>query len=185
MRKILTYKSFVNESDDSDDTVYDEDGGTVTITGSIEVDDKPIDLKDTVFKVRANKHKIVKLVPNEKGDIPAIEGLKAEDLHNLIGKKLESPIKLNGNGVDKDNKKLGTVTLSIFELKKDGSTQGPQKPPLPPKLDMANAKPVVTDKGHEQILAEVEKALKSGGKMMKLPGNEKGTYQIIITGVKV
>ena len=42
-----------------------------------------------------------------------------------------------------------------------------------------------TSGGKDEILADIKKALDNGGQMVKLPGKETGTYQIIITGVKV
>jgi hypothetical protein len=52
-------------------------------------------------------------------------------------------------------------------------------------IDLKNAKEVETDAGKAQIMKAVEAAIKGNEQMLKIPGKEKGTYDIIIKGVQV
>jgi hypothetical protein len=189
--RILNFDTFANEGfNDGDDrdakAAYSENSGKVKITGSV----NGKELKDATFTVLANKHGILKLVPDDKeSPVPEIKGVNGEGLKKMINNK-DLGDNASLEGVDTNGK---TFKIKVFSMTKE--TAKPALPPLPkivkpalpplPKIDTSTAQEVQTDKGHEQILAAVATALKSGGKMMKLPGKEKGTYQIIITGVKV
>lgn len=73
---------------------------------------------------------------------------------------------------------------------KDKDSKGDLDPEAKKKMDAVvdnaqTAKEVKTDDGKEQILKEVKRALDAGKIMLKVPGKEKGTYDIIISGIKI